>query len=228
MIVSIHQPNYLPWIGLFDKIKHSEIFVLMDDVQFPRGKKHFGHRNLIKTNAGSKWLTIPLLNKSKLLSFNEIEINNNGWNKKHCDLIKQFYINSKYFSLYYDDLESILMNEKHKTLLSLGEQLIRWGMDKFGINNTKILYSSNLAKECVGQERIEKILLETKATKYISGTGPGSMKYIDKDRFSKLKIDLEWQYYKHPIYKQLHGEFLPYMSFIDLLFNEGINSKNIL
>ena len=54
MIVSIHQPNYLPWIGFFDKIKRSDVFVLLDDVQFPRGKKHFGHRNKIKTNAGEK------------------------------------------------------------------------------------------------------------------------------------------------------------------------------
>ena len=75
MIVSIHQPNYLPWIGFFDKINRSDVFVIFDDVQFPRGKKHFGHRNKIKTNVGDKWLTVPIKNKSDLVPFNKTIIN---------------------------------------------------------------------------------------------------------------------------------------------------------
>ena len=76
MITSIHQPNYLPWLGFFSKIKQSDLFVLFDDVQFPRGKKHFGHRNKIKTNFNaSKWLTVPIKNKSDMVSFNDTVIN---------------------------------------------------------------------------------------------------------------------------------------------------------
>ena len=71
MIVSIHQPNYLPWLGYFDKIKQSDIFVVFDDVQFPRGKKHFGHRNQIKTNTGKKWLTVPIKNKARAWTANQ-------------------------------------------------------------------------------------------------------------------------------------------------------------
>ena len=69
MTVSIHQPNYLPWLGYFDKIKNSDCFVIFDDVQFPRGKNHFGHRNYIKTNAGKKWLTVSVKDKSSLKAF---------------------------------------------------------------------------------------------------------------------------------------------------------------
>ena len=83
MIVSIHQPNYLPWLGYFDKIAKSDIFVMFDDVQYPRGKKgFFGNRNQIKTNNGKMWLTVPVLGKSEFKNFNEIEINYNGWNEK--------------------------------------------------------------------------------------------------------------------------------------------------
>ena len=69
MIVSIHQPNYLPWLGFFDKIKRSDLFVIFDDVQFPRGKKHFGHRNQIKTPNGTKWLSVPIKNKDALSNY---------------------------------------------------------------------------------------------------------------------------------------------------------------
>ena len=75
MIISIHQPNYIPWIGYFHKIEHSDIFVIFDDVQLPRGKD-FVIRNLIKTEGGSKWLRVPVKNQSKMLPINEIEINN--------------------------------------------------------------------------------------------------------------------------------------------------------
>ena len=88
MIVSIHQPNYLPWLGFFDKIKRSDLFVIFDDVQFPRGKKHFGHRNQIKTPNGAKWLSVPIKNKSDMVMFNETLINyETTWQRDHCNLI---------------------------------------------------------------------------------------------------------------------------------------------
>ena len=72
MTVSIHQPNYLPWIGYFNKIVRSDTFVIFDDVQFPVGKKgFFGNRNKIKTNNGELWLTVPVLDRSSRKNFND-------------------------------------------------------------------------------------------------------------------------------------------------------------
>ena len=111
MIVSIHQPNYLPWLGYFDKIKQSDIFVVFDDVQFPRGKKHFGHRNQIKTNTGTKWLTVPIKNKSDMVSFNDTIINyDTDWHNKHCKQISNHYSKSPYFMDYFMTINDIICN----------------------------------------------------------------------------------------------------------------------
>lgn len=227
MIVSIHQPNYLPWLGFFDKIKQSDIFVVFDNVQFPRGKNHFGHRNLIRTNADSKWLTVPLVGKSEMKNFNEIEINYNGWNEEHLRLIKVFYGKASYFTDYYSDIESIFL-KTYTNLHELNTELILYFLKVLEINTKVVLCSDICPNEITGNERILYLLKELGATKYISGTGPGSMRYIDEQEFKNNNIELVWQHYDHPTYKQLYKPFLPYMSIVDLIFNEGPKSKDII
>lgn len=227
MIVSIHQPNYLPWLGFFDKISKSDTFVIFDDVQFPRGKNHFGHRNLIKTNAGSKWLTIPLVGKSEFKNFNEIEINYNGWNNEHVRLIDVFYNKTKYFNNYYPDIKNII-EQSYNNLSELNITLINYFLKCLDIKTNIVLSSNICPSDMSGSDKILYILDQLKATKYISGTGPGSLRYINEDDFKTRNIELVWQHYNHPVYKQQYGDFIPYVSIIDLLFNEGENSKNII
>ena len=227
MIVSIHQPNYLPWLGFFDKIKKSEYFVIFDNVQFPRGKNHFGHRNKIKTNNSTIWLTVPLLGKSDFKNFNEIKINYNGWQEKHLSLIESFYKKSPFFPNYFEDIKNIL-SKTHNSLCDLNTELILYFLKQLDIK-TQILFSSQICpNEIFGSEKINYILQNLQSTQYISGDGPGSLRYINEDNFKQNNIDLTWQHYNPNPYKQLYGEFIPYMSIIDLLFNEGPNSKNII
>ena len=112
MIVSIHQPNYLPWLGYFNKIVRSDVFVIFDDVQFPIGKKgFFGNRNQIKTNSSQLWLTVPVLDRSKCKNFNEIKVNQNGWNEKHIknidNFLEQHFSLPMYVELTLEDVENI-------------------------------------------------------------------------------------------------------------------------
>ncbi len=228
MIVSIHQPNYLPWLGFFDKIKQSDVFVIFDDVQFPRGKKHFGHRNKIKTTTGDKWLSVPISNKSDLVPFNDTNINyDTEWNKEHLRLMEVFYSKSPYFNKYFKQISDILLNE-HKSLTELSTNLIEYFLKELNIN-TELKYSSQISdSELYGSDKIFNILEKLNTTEYITGSGPGSMRYIDEKGFSDRNIKLKWQYYEHPKYNQLHGEFIPYMSVVDLLFNEGEKSRKII
>ena len=226
MIVSIHQPNYLPWLGYFDKIKRSDYFVVFDNVQFPRGKNHFGHRNHIKTNTGSKWLTVSVKDKSSLKPFNIIEVNDT-WQEEHIRLIEAFYRKAPHFNEYYPSIKELILAD-YKSLSDLNLALIKYFLEVLEIE-TKVLLSSEICpEELVGLERILYIIDELQATEYISGTGPGSMRYIDEEAFFNRGVKLTWQHYKHPEYSQQYGEFIPYMSIIDLLFNEGPNSSNII
>ena len=146
MIVSIHQPNYLPWLGYFDKIIKSDIFVIFDDVQYPRGKKgFFGNRNQIKTNNGKMWLTVPVIGKGDFKNFNEIEINYNGWNKKHIQNIYNFYKKATYFDKYFEDMLK-------KSLLDENNMVI----DVIVVGNENILDKDGNESEAIGKAWCEK------------------------------------------------------------------------
>ena len=225
MIVSIHQPNYIPWLGFFHKLLLSDTYIVFDDVQFPRGKD-YANRNQIKTNNGKMWLTASVLGKKDLKPWNQIEINNNGWKEKHLTNIESFYKKTPYFKSYFLFLKRIYETD-HKLLLDLNLDLIIFFLgclDKI----PNIILSSDIKTELTGLDKILYILKDQKATKYISGDGEGSRRYIDEQLFKDNNIELIWQNYKHPTYKQLYGEFIPYLSILDLLFNEGPNSENII
>lgn len=227
MTISIHQPNYLPWLGFFDKIKQSDKFVIFDNVQYPRGKNHFGNRNKIKIHNGSKWLSVPVLGKSEKKNFNEIGFKNDDWRREHLRLIEIFYKDAPYFKKYFHSINDILLYD-FKTLNSLNVHLINYFIRVLGIETEVILSSNLVGNNISGADRIITILEKLNATEYITGSGPGSVRYINEDDFNKRNIKLTWQHYKHPTYKQLHGEFIPYMNILDLLFNEGPNSINII
>ena len=228
MIVSIHQPNYLPWLGFFDKIKRSDIFVVFDDVQFPRGNcKHFGHRNKIKTNTGTKWLTVPIKNKSGMVSFNDTIINyDTDWQDKHCKLMVYFYNKTPYFSDYHFPIFNIIQ-EQHNSLTELSVKLIKYFMKELNID-TEIVYSSQLNPSGFGSEKIFSILENLNATEYITGSGTGSQRYINEEAFGRRNINLQWQDYKCKEYNQLFGDFIPYLSVVDLLFNHGKKAGEVI
>ena len=151
MIISIHQPNYIPWIGFFNKILLSDTYVVFDDVQYPRGRD-YANRNQIKTNNGKKWLTVPIIGKSQLKPWNEIEINSNGWVEQHLSLLETFYKKSKYFEDYYPELKEVYL-KKHKMLIDLNLDLIKYIL-KILNSDVKIIKSSDIKTDKTGADKI--------------------------------------------------------------------------
>lgn len=214
VIVSIHQPNYLPYLGFFDKMNKSDIFVIYDDAQF--NDKDYHHRNKIRTSRGWQWLTVPIVKEK--VPINKIKIKNiEDWKDKHFTAIRANYLKSKYFSEYEDILEE-LYEKRYEYLVDLNLSLINFIKDSFEIN-TKIVCSSKLKIESKSTQKLIDIVKACGGDTYLSG--PGGRNYMNESLFKDSNIELIFQEFEHPIYKQRYDEFIKNLSAIDLLFNEG-------
>lgn len=225
MIVSIHQPNFMPWYGLIHKIYKSDVFVVFDDVQFPVGKSHFGHRTRIRTNSpdGYQYLTIPTHNRSAMLNWGDIKINNETpWKEKHRNILYNAYHKSPNFKKvmsiidegYATDSEYIVPYNMwfiHKIL-----ELVEY--------NGKVIYSSTLnVNEANTTKKIIGIVASVGGDKYLSGTGTGSARYVDNQSFEESGIELMYDIFHHPIYPQQFSPFIENLSILDMLYNIDIN-----
>lgn len=219
-IVSISQPAYLPWLGFFEKMLYSDIFVFLDDVKFQRGF----NRNQIRIKSGQTMLTVPLNSKSGN-NLNQKTINySTHWNKQHSDSIRLAYLKTDFFSNYWDELNKIYEKPFEK-LIDLNIALIEFVANKMNIK-TKTILSSKMGVDQSGSNRILEICKELNADVYLSGIH--GKDYLSIDDFKNNEIKLEFQNFQHPEYRQKYEPFLPNMAAIDLLFNEGNNSFHIL
>lgn len=223
-MVVILQPGYLPWLGFFDQLYKSDVFVIYDDVQFD--KSGWRNRNRIKGVRGIQWLTVPVLTKNQEKPSNkEIKINNKAnWRGKHLKSIFQNYSKAPYFKDYFHEIEKILLKDTD-SLLELNMSLIYFLSKSLGTNK-KIIFSSDLGIKGEGTNRIVSICLHLNATEYL--TGDSAKDYLDESLFSENNIKLIYHNYQHPVYRQLYGDFIPYLSVVDLLFNHGKDSLKIL
>ncbi len=220
--VCIRQPGYLPYSGFFKKIESSDIFVYLDDVQFE--KNDWDNRNKIRTSEGSIWLTIPILHKfgQKL---NEVKISNNeDWDKKHLKAIQLNYQKSPYFDKYWSEIKCIL-EQKWDKLIELNFEFIQFFNSKLDIKN-KTIKSSDLKIDEKGSEKILKICQKLNADTYLSGEL--GKNYLNEKIFQEANIKIIYEKFEHPNYSQVYKPFIPNMSIVDLLFNEGEKSSDII
>lgn len=218
----ILQPSYLPWLGYFDQIAKSDCFVFYDDVQFD--KHGWRNRNRIKSQTGDyQWITVPVQIKGKNKpSINEVEVVHEiQWPRKHIMTLKQTYRKSPYQSQYIDELEDILKRPFSK-LCELNITLTKWLCTKFDIQ-TEFFLSSELGVFGGQSERLIRICKHLNCLTYLSGNSAKT--YLDETAFNGAGIKLIWHDYEHPHYPQADGNFLPFLSAIDLLFNVGPDSK---
>ena len=221
-IISIRQPGYIPYLGFFKKIESVDAFVFLDDVQYSRGD--WDNRNKIRTIDDSMWLTIPILNKSGEL-LNQVKIDySKDWVYKHISAIEFNYENTSFFNSYWKDIKSILEKPYNK-LFDLNIKLINYFISVLQIE-TKTILSSDLDIDSKGSKKLLDICKELNADTYLSGEL--GINYLDVNIFKNENIQIIFEKFKHPQYIQKYLEFIPNMSIIDLLFNEGDNSLDIL
>jgi hypothetical protein len=223
MIVSVHQPQYLPWLGYFDKIDKADAFVLLDNVQFK--KNEWQNRNKIKTVQGWMWLTVPVLYKFPQL-INEVGVNNTDrWQHKQRQALVSNYRKSPFWQMLEGFFEETF--SRQWTIISeLNIHVVEKLVSLLGIE-TPVHVASEMGT--FPEDPDERLIA---LTKHLGGdtylAGSGGKDYMDLAKYEKNGIRVIFQEYHHPTYGQLYGQFEPYMSAIDLLYNHGEKSLDIL
>ena len=219
MIVSAHQPAYLPWLGYFEKIARADVFVHCDSVQFERHS--FINRNKIKTQHGELWLTIPVkLENHHFSEFRDIEINRTSlWVKKHLRSIFINYKKAPRFDIVYEKIVDLFMQDELTQNLDgvLWRQLQFW-LDELKITTPIVRLSSLDLGEFKKSDLVLEICKKLKATKFISGAL--GRDYLDLKAFANHGIEVEFQSFVSPVYNQLWNDFIPNLSIIDYLMHE--------
>ena len=217
MILSAHQAGYLPYIGLFNKIMQSDLFILLDNVQYV--KKEWHNRNRIREhNKGWMWLTVPIYRKPGFQKINEVIIDNSrNWQKRHWKSILTAYQKSPFFELYEAFFEDVYSKNWEK-LIEINETIIRYIINELDIQ-TPIVKGSTLQLEGKKTDFIIDICKKTNSDTFLSGIG--GHQYLDERKVKESNIMLLYQDFQHPIYSQRFEPFVPNLSVIDLMFNLG-------
>jgi hypothetical protein len=222
MRAAIHQPQYLPWLGYFDKMDQADCFVILDNVQFK--KNEWQNRNRIRTARGWQWLTVPVLHRFPQL-ISEVRIHDEAhWARQHVRALHLNYGQAPFFEAhrrFFDDLYA----REWTRLVDLNVAVIFYLTGALGIT-TKLVLASTLSARGEATARLVDICRILGADTYLSGAGARA--YLDDRCFQENDIRVVFQSFECPSYPQRSGAFVPDLSIVDLLFNCGEASLSVL
>jgi len=222
LLVKIHQPEFLPWLGYFNKIRLCDLLVIEDDVQYRR--QRFQNRNLIKTPTGPRWLAVPVEHEDVRKKICEVRIMNkiehgNFWYERHLRTLQANYGRARFYRKYITVFEEVY-DQQWETLADCNIAFLQALFKILGIN-IPIQKSSELQLETSKNERIIDICKREGAEAYVSGTG--GLNYLNEGLFKMNGIDVLIHDYVHPVYSQRFMKlgFLTNMSVIDLIMDRN-------
>jgi hypothetical protein len=225
MVLTAHQPVYLPWLGLFHKISLCDVFCFFDDVQYQ--PKDWNNRNKIKfSNGSADWLSVPVYQSGYLeKSYLEIEINNKvPWQRKHWKSIELNYKKAAFFDLYEKALRELYQRE-WQYLSELNYEFLLFFLKMLKLS-PRVVRMKEYAFRGAKSDLVLNMCRTLGASTYVFGEQ--GKNYADIPTFEQAGVKVIFQKYQHPEYPQLHGAFLPNLSIIDLLLNCGPQSLQVL
>ncbi|HYG56425.1 MAG TPA: WbqC family protein [Burkholderiales bacterium] len=225
MKVAIHQPHFLPWLGYLHRMASVDTFVILDHVQFER--RNYQNRASVRMDDESRWLTVPVVQRSQKERIVEKEIDNTvPWGAKHFATLRHAYRDAGFFSTYAPSLKSIFERQWGR-LSELTAVTMEFARDAFGIR-TPIVRTSELGVDGAKSDLILNVCKAVGATGLVAGFG-GSRGYLDVEKFAAEGVRVEWHQFTHPQYRQCGtAPFMPGLASVDLLFNCGPESRAIL
>lgn len=218
------QPAYWPWAGLIDRINQADVFIWMDSYTYSKNENI--NRNQIKTKNGAQYITVPVLHKhNSHTPIKDIEIDNKKrWAHKHFQSIKQSYSKCPYWTRY-EPFLSDLYAKSHTSLSELNFYILEWILDELNIA-TKIVKMSDGNFQGNKSELILDMCLQLGATEFVFGIN--GKDYADIKLFFDADVKISFQDYLCKSYVQPHGDFLPYMSTLDVMMCKGPNSMEVI
>jgi hypothetical protein len=230
MILAAHQAHYMPWLGYLHKVMRADLFVVMDDLQYEA--QNFQNRNRIKVNNGTIWLTVPLVKGHQADRICDKQINNTQqakecWRRRTWATLTTHYGRAPFFERYAPEL-SYVYERSWSSLLELDLKMLELMMRWLGIT-TPIVLASTLGATGEKSDRILQVCQRAGANVYLSGAGASSG-YLDVELFRRHGMDVAWQDFTHPVYPQRYPTlgFVPRLSALDLIFNCGPESRDVL
>ena len=228
MLVAIHQPNFFPWLGFFDKLKKAEIFIVLDQVQFPKTGGNWTNRARILVQKTPRWLTVPIVrNYHGFRLISEIEINEKiPWRKKMRDTLRCSYAEAPYYQEIIPLLET-LINYQTRNLLRFNMHILEVLMHALRMDYAKVRFQSKLHSQGRATDLLISLTKAVGADTYICGGG--ASEYQENEKFRQNGIKLVFQSFQHPIYNQHQIKlFIPGLSIIDVLMNCGLTGTKRL
>jgi len=215
MNVAISQSNYIPWAGYFGLISKCDAFVFLDNVQYT--SRDWRSRNRIKTAKGLKWLSIPV-GASTSRRICDVKLPDNDWKKSHMSSIIASYRDAINFQAGINLIETIYGAFELKTLSDFNQACTKYIANEILGLHCTFLDSREITHAGIGSDRVLSICKSLSATKYVSG--PSATSYLKVDEFSFNDIEVAFvDYSKMSSYEQLHGNFIPNVSIVDMVFN---------
>lgn len=224
--VVIHQPDFLPHLAFFHRLLHANLFVILDTAQFVTGtSRSWMHRDQIKTSSGKTWLSLSVQKTPRGTAINEILLSDKvDWRTANLNLVKQHYSHAPYFEEFWPELDK-LYALRTNSMAEFNMASIKMLMDALGID-IDIVLASELNAGGKSNERLVNILQEVGASHYLSGVG--ARDYFEEAPYAQAGIEVLWQEFEHPVYDQLYGDFIPYLTSIDAIFNCGVEQTREL
>jgi len=221
MILTVHQPDHLPYLGFFDKVLQADVYVVLDNVQFKR--RWFEHRNRIRTEKGWEWVCVPVKKSPQPAKIKEIMMADEWTDvrNRNIELIKRNYSKAPMFRKIWDEFLDVYMLPMND-LLGFNFEILGWMAKKF-INVLKLPelhFQSDKETKGSSTDLIIEICKMYGADEYLSGVH--GIEYLDVRKMEDAGIGLLVHDFEHPVYRQQYSPFEKNLSALDLLFNEEV------
>jgi hypothetical protein len=222
--IVISQSMYFPWVGLMEQIRLADVFVHYDDVQYSKGS--FSNRVQVKGINGVTWMTLPLRDYHLGQRIDEVMLDERtDWRSKHREILRQAYLKAPFR----DEMLALVdrvFAQNTTTVAEVSLQSMLELASYFSLDKVDFVSSRTLPVSGASSERVCDIVEHLKGNVYV--TGHGARNYLNHGLFEEKGIAVEYMQYQRTPYPQLHGDFTPYVTALDLVANRGVEGRALI